>query len=128
MNRTDDKDALAAQAVPAQPVAWQPIETAPRGSGEDGPRDTRHPDYEQPPRLLLWTEEGIIVGYYDWYYHAGYGRGAEPGVSAWRDVGGDPAYGPTHWMPLPPPPQAAQPVADTQSRPNRRSEPCSPLT
>lgn len=84
---------------------WQPIETAPRGSGEDGPSDTRHPDYVQPPKLLLWTEEGIVVGYYDWYYHPGYGRGAEPGVSAWRDREGGEVYGPTHWMILPQPPK-----------------------
>ena len=83
---------------------WQPIETAPRGSGPDGPRDTRHPDYIEPPKVLLWTAEGIVVGYYDWYYHEGYGRGWEPGVSAWRDHNGDQTYKASHWMPLPAPP------------------------
>lgn len=87
---------------------WQDISGAPRGSGEDGPGLVTHPDYVEPPRLLLWTAEGMIIGYYDWYYHEGYGRGAEPGVSAWRDIGGGQAYGPTHWMPLPAPPQTEQ--------------------
>lgn len=84
---------------------WQPIETAPKGSGKDGPRMVTHPEYVEPPKLLLWTEEGAVVGYYDWYYHEGYGRGAESGVSAWRNTEGGQAYGPTHWMPLPPPPE-----------------------
>lgn len=82
-------------------MEWQPIETAPRGSGENGPNDTRHPDYVEPPKLLLWTEEGPVVGYYDWYYHEGYGNGTELGVSAWRDHNGERTYGATHWMPLP---------------------------
>jgi hypothetical protein len=83
---------------------WQPIETAPRGSGLDGPRDVRHPDYIKPPKVLLWTAEGVVVGYYDWYYHEGYGEGWEPGESAWRDHTGERTYEATHWMPLPPPP------------------------
>ena len=88
----------------AIPNAWQPIETAPRGSGEDGPHDTRDPAYIEPPTLLLWTQEGPRVGYYDWYYHPGYGRGA--GIeSPWRCAEGGQAYGPTHWMPLPAPPK-----------------------
>ena len=87
--------------------AWLPIETAPCGSGKDGPGDTRHADYVPPPKLLLSTAEGMIVGYYDWYYHEGYGRGAEPGVSAWRGTDGAQTYGVTHWMPLPAPPQSA---------------------
>lgn len=82
-------------------MEWQPIEIAPRGSGEDGPGDTRHPDYVEPPKLLLWTSDGPVVGYYDWYYHEGYGNGAEPGVSAWRDHNGGQTYGASHWMPLP---------------------------
>ena len=85
-------------------MEWQPIDTAPRGSGEDGPHNVKDPGYMEPPKLLLWTQEGPVVGYYDWYYHPGYGRGAEPGISAWRSTEGGNAYGPTHWMPLPPPP------------------------
>lgn len=74
-------------------MKWQPIETAPRGSGEDGPQSVNDPDYVEPPKILLLTEEGIAVGYYDWYYHAGYGLGAEPGVSAWRDRTGEQLFG-----------------------------------
>lgn len=93
-------EAVAAALAPK----WLPIEEAPKGSGEDGPDSTQHPDYVDPPRLLLNTAEGVIVGYYDWYYHPGYGHGAEPGVSAWRDNSGGQAYKPTHFMHLPPTP------------------------
>lgn len=85
-------------------AVWLPIETAPRGSGEDGPSNVNDPAYIEPPHLLLWTQEGIRVGYYDWYYHPGYGRGADPNEPAWRDADGGRLYGPSHWMPLPPPP------------------------
>lgn len=90
----------APQAVPVP--AWQPIETAPRGSGEDGPKMVNDPDYVAPPQLLLMTPDGMTVGAYDWYYHAGYGRGAEPGVPAWRQsLSSEPIYDATHWQPLP---------------------------
>ena len=92
----------------SQPQAlgtWQPIETAPRGSGEDGPGNVNDPDYVEPPILLLCTQEGQRVGYYDWYYHPGYGRGADQHESPWRCAEGGQAYKPTHWMPLPPPPR-----------------------
>jgi len=106
-----ERDQLRAQLALAvakerEACGWQPIETAPRGSGEDGPRNTRDPEYIKPPTLLLWTQEGPRVGYYDWYYHPGYGRGANPHESPWRCADGGQAYGPTHWMPLPPPPSA----------------------
>lgn len=84
---------------------WDTLESAPRGSGEDGPDLSTDPDYVEPPSLLLATAEGIVVGYYDWYYHSGYGAGAEPGESPWRDHNGDRTYGVTHWMPLPSAPQ-----------------------
>lgn len=97
----------AAPKAERQPVsdeardAWMPISTAPMGSGESGPEDVSHPDYIKPPKILLMTDEGIVVGYYDWYYHAGYGRGADPDEPAWRDHNGERTYGATHWMPLP---------------------------
>lgn len=93
-----ERDQLRAEL---EKVRWQPIETAPRGSGMDGPKDTRHADYVQPPNILLWTEEGPLVGYYDWYYHPGYGLGAAEGESVWRNSEGGRTYGVTHWMPLP---------------------------
>lgn len=84
---------------------WKPIESAPRGSGENGPGNVKHPDYVEPPKLLLWTDEGPLVGYYDWYYHPGYGRGADPDESVWRTYDGARTYGVSHWMPLPPAPE-----------------------
>jgi hypothetical protein len=88
--------------------AWQPIATAPRGSGENGPNNVTHPDYVKPPDLLLKHADGIAVGYYEWYYHPGYGRGAGPDEPVWRsrpDYSG--LYEVTHWMPLPAPPESA---------------------
>lgn len=107
--RAGDKEAAAMKAAAsalsaAKAGGWQPIETAPRGSGIDGPDSVTHPDYVDPPKLLLWTEEGPLVGYYDWYYHPGYGRGAEDGESAWRDHSGARTYGASAWQPLPAPP------------------------
>jgi hypothetical protein len=42
---------------------WQPIETAPKGSGIDGPSSVSDPLHIEPPELLLWTECGVAVGY-----------------------------------------------------------------
>jgi Protein of unknown function (DUF551) len=96
------------QLEPAR-EGWQPIETAPKGSGQDGPELVTDPDYVAPQKLLLYTAEGMEVGYYDWYYHEGYGHGAEPGVSAWQTSAGQ-AYSPTHWMPLPAAPTPKEPT------------------
>lgn len=98
----------AAEAELSRPVMWQPIETAPRGSGENGPNNVTHPDYVPSPNLLLKHADGIAVGYYEWYYHLGYGRGASPDEPVWRsrpDYSG--LYEVTHWMPLPAPPESA---------------------
>jgi hypothetical protein len=84
-------------------MEWQPIESAPRGSGEDGPSRRDHPDYVKPPKLLLWTDDGLAVGSYEWYYHPGYGYGADPNEPVWRGDDDRPLYGVTHWMPQPPP-------------------------
>ncbi len=78
---------------------WQPIETAPKGSGEDGPDRVDHPDYVKPPRLLLVVRGQIEVGSYDWYYHEGYGMGANERNTAWVHSGDDEE--PTHWMDSP---------------------------
>ena len=85
---------------------WQPIETAPKGSGENGPRNVRDPAYVEPPILLIWSEEGPVVGYYDWYYHPGYGCGAEPNEPAWRShPEGGRIYGAKLWTTITPPEQ-----------------------
>lgn len=97
-------------------MKWQPIETAPRGSGEDGPSNVTHPDYIKPPDLLLKHADGVAVGHYEWYYHPGYGRGASPDESVWRSRPDDSGlYEVTHWMPLPAPPESA-PNADLSGR------------
>ena len=82
---------------------WQSIATAPKGSGADGPQSTKDPDYVKPPNVLLWTGEGLEVGYYDWYFHEGYGAGAHERSSAWCNSCGDEIV-PILWMPIPSPP------------------------
>ena len=81
-------------------MKWQPINTAPRGSGEDGPDRVDHPNYIEPPRLLLIVDGTIQVGSYDWYYHNDYGMGADERETAWVHSGDD--VEPTHWMDFPP--------------------------
>lgn len=96
----------ALQSQAPQADGWLPIETAPRGSGENGPRSVNDPSYVKPPDLLLIHPEGISVGYYDWYYHPGYGVGASPYAPVWRSrPDGEGLDGVTHWQPLPPAPQ-----------------------
>lgn len=72
---------------------WQPIETAPKNGTH---------------LLLFFPHENTIeVGYWDCYY-AETGRGYE-GCSAWCCSEYQPAAmafdEPTHWMPLPEPPE-----------------------
>ena len=86
---------------------WKPIETAPKGSGLDGPDRVDHPDYIKPPKLLLLYGNEMSVGYYDWYYHEGYGRGYDGKTSAWvADNENFTCTDPDMWMPLPEPPAA----------------------
>lgn len=103
----DAWQARAALQSPApQTGRWLPIASAPRGSGENGPRSVNDPAYVQPPDLLLIHPEGISVGYYDWYYHPGYGVGASQYEPVWRSrPDGAGLDGVTHWMPLPAAPQ-----------------------
>jgi hypothetical protein len=83
---------------------WQPIETAPKGSWPDGPDDTRHPDYREPPRLLLALRDGeLCVGYFDAYYAEG-GNGYDGGPF-WVECVSSERVRPTHWMLLPPAPK-----------------------
>ena len=88
-------------------LVWRPIETAPRGSGLDGPDRRDAVGYVDPPALLLASRDGVVeVGAYDWYYHPGYGNGGSLGESPWRDhYEGREIPKVTHWMPLPQPPR-----------------------
>lgn len=85
-------------------MEWQPIETAPKGGGAEMVTD---PNWVEPPDILLFCEAGRqVVASWDWYYAEG-GRGFTDGV-AWVALGElvHMNYGmPTHWMPLPPPPE-----------------------
>lgn len=86
---------------------WQPIETAPIGGGAELITD---PKWVDPPKILLLFEGGEqVVCYWDWYYAIG-GVAYREGVSAWVDaVSGENIAlyydDPTHWMPLPEPPE-----------------------
>lgn len=87
-------------------MMWQPIETAPKGGGAEL---VTHPEWVQPPQILLLFKGGeVSVAYWDWYYAedgAGYEGGlawVEPVSSERLDMYYDP---PTHWMPLPDPPE-----------------------
>jgi len=93
-------------------TGWRPIADAPKGSGESGPASVKHPDYVSPPWLLIATTTDFAVGSYDWYYHPGYGRGAEDGQPAWRNQEGGPIFDPTHYQPLPPAPKPVCPYGD----------------
>lgn len=59
-------------------MKWQPIETAPR----DG------------TIFIAWFGEYAESGYF-W----------EGGSFVWQHDGDSPMTGPTHWMPMPPPPE-----------------------
>ncbi len=90
-------------------MEWQDISTAPKGGGAEMVTDTA---WVNPPKLLLYCADGNqAVAAWDWYYAeggVGYGQG-----SPWRVCSGeaitDHFAEPTHWMPLPPPPQDKTP-------------------
>ena len=77
------------------------MESAPKGGGA---KMTTDPNWVEPPKiLLLFENDKISVGYWDWYYAEG-GRGYEGG-EAWiepcsgerLDLHYDPPIG---WLPL----------------------------
>ncbi|WJZ48145.1 hypothetical protein [Phage DSL-LC05] len=73
------REALAEQPAQQEPVAWQPIETAPK----------------KEVKILLRSFSGLIAeGYFL--------RAAYNGVGGW--VWPYIHQNPVHWMPLPPPP------------------------
>jgi len=67
---------------------WQPIATAPQNG----------------THILIFAEQAVSVGRWhrDWVYYAG-------GVPAEYDGETATAFRPTHWMPLPPAPDALKP-------------------
>ena len=85
---------------------WQPIETAKSYVAAQG-----KPYASDTAILLLFagTKPAISVAYWDEYYAEG-GAGCTDGVAWIEPVSGEQVrqhYGlPTHWMPLPPPPEA----------------------
>lgn len=70
-------------------MEWQPIETAPKGRFY-----AEKWFLSASPPLLLWDGLGATIGQY------GY---TERGKGRWRDWRGN--VEPTHWMPLPAPPE-----------------------
>lgn len=72
-------------------TGWKPIETAPKGDG-----------FRSGPSILLGNAKSVWLGY--WYAH----RIVQNPRPYWCSVGGsssrDRQRVPTHWMPLPPPP------------------------
>ena len=94
---------------------WQPIETAPKGGGAESVTD---PAWVEPPRILLALEDGgMAIAYWDWYYAEG-GNGYTDG-RAWIDANSGEvlshiAPNPTHWMPLPAPPEDVREARDAR--------------
>jgi hypothetical protein len=99
-------EAAGVRLVPAGD-GWQPIETAPKGNGDQFESVT-DPGYIAPPKILMLFEDGNqSVTHWDWYYApGGYGHAQAQGGPAWIAVaGGELAHlhfgSPTHWRPLP---------------------------
>ena len=83
---------------------WQPIETAPKGAYSLHKDD---PEWVDPPRVLLSTQEGVVIAQWDYYYDGSVGgHGYCGNDSAWvTDEGELVCDTPMYWMPLPNPPK-----------------------
>jgi hypothetical protein len=73
-------------------MEWQPIETAPIR-----PFDAKNWFEAHSPRVLVVRGGNIHIATYDY---------TKKGVGRWRTYLGN-FFEPTHWMPLPPPPEVA---------------------
>lgn len=73
-------------------MKWMPIETAPKGEPEK---------YGRGPTILgvSVSRHGAQYSIVSWSYYK------DPAKGAWKGPFGN--WTPTHWMPLPPPPEAA---------------------
>ena len=72
-------------------MKWQPIETAPIESFDKEKWFMRH-----SPNLILWNGHYHVIGSFG-YTQKGKGR--------WTSESGRIIYRPTHWQPLPEPPE-----------------------
>ena len=70
-------------------TAWRPIETAPKGNGDQCELVT-DPEYIEPPKILMLFESGDqCVVRWDWYYaEGGYGHHKAQDGPAWIIHGG----------------------------------------
>ena len=78
-------------------MIWQPMKTAPKGSGDA--------DSESPRILLRFGEEAVAIAHWDWYYAEG-GRGCLDGFAWIEPHSGEPlnmhySAEPDGWMELP---------------------------
>jgi hypothetical protein len=78
------------------------METAPKGGGADSVND---PNWVEPPKILLFFDDGeVSVAYWEWYYAAG-GGGCTDGFAWVEPVSGETLkayYGePIGWLPIP---------------------------
>lgn len=64
-------------------MEWKPIESAPRDDYED---------------VLLWSDGAALIGYWDGYAWCSFDTSV-------ANAYGDLQRKPTHWMPLPEPPE-----------------------
>jgi len=91
----------AIQALEAQ--QWRDITEAPKGTWLNGPNDTRHPDYVEPPKLWLLLKDGQrCVGYADAYYAEG--GGGFDGGPYWVEQFSGERVTPVKWAAIPAPP------------------------
>ena len=77
----------------AERVAWQDIATAPYGSSPPYSRDG-----EAAPYVLVWNRHHQGVGYLQYDF-------SEDTYLWWSETGEDIDPPPTHWRPLPSPPE-----------------------